>query len=139
MTEAPGRWPRVLLLVSLLASGCGEDPVGPDPAPEPKEAGYELRVLGGTSHTAALREVLELEIVIDRPDGGYDGPVSFTAEAPPGIVVVFRPSTVLISNSTDVLVVADDSVEPRHHQVAIRGTAPDRPDRVLVLDVTVTP
>lgn len=139
MTEPGRRWWCAALLGAAMVAGCGEDAILPAPDEAPKEAGYDLRILGGTTHAVAPRELLELVVEVERADGGYDGPVTFTADAPPGIVVIFRPATVLISNSTDVLLVADDTVEPKRYQFTIRGTAPDRPDRTLVLDLTVTP
>lgn len=126
---------RLLLGATLL--GCGES-LPTEPAP-PIDPGYQLRVVGGTSHTVALMEVLPLVLLIERAEGGYEGPVTFTADAPPGIVVIFRPTTVLVSDATDILLVAEGSVEPRRHQVTLRGTAPDRPDRLVVIDLDLTP
>lgn len=125
-------------LAAVIALGsCGEPPTVPPPPPE-LPAGYELRVLEGTTHTVALQQVLQLVLTVERLEGGYDGPVSFTAEAPPGIVVIFRPTTVLVSNFTDVLMVADPGVQPGTYQVIMRGRAPDRPDRSLTIGLTVT-
>lgn len=130
---------RGMLLAVLLTVGCSEPAPVPMPPPPPVDPGYTLRMIGGVKHTAAVTEILPLVIEVERALGGYDGPVTFSAETPPGIVVIFRPPTVLISNETDVLVVAEAGVEPRLHQITIRGRAPDRPDRNIVLELTVTP
>jgi hypothetical protein len=130
---------RLAPAVLLAAVACGvDDPVVPPPIETP-EAGYDLRLVGGTSHTVPLMEVLPLVVEVERHPNGYEGPVTFTAEAPPGVIVIFRPATVLVSNETDVLVVAEGSVVPRTYQVIFRGTAQGRSDRVVVLDLTLTP
>lgn len=139
MSDVVQRSGRGLVVLALVVAplGCGEPATLPDPDPE--VPGYELLVRGGTDRSAERMEVLELVIDVERQEEGYEGPVTFTSDAPEGIVVIFRPTTVLNSNSTDVLVVADGSVVPKLHQIAIHGTAPDRPDRVVILNFTVTP
>mgnify|MGYP006908238019 CR=1 FL=1 len=140
MSDSLRRTRAAVLVVAAALAACGDDPVTPGPGPNPEPgAGYELRVLQGTSHTLALQEVLQLVLVVDRADDGYQGPVSFTADAPAGVVVIFRPTMVLNSNATDILLVADATVEPKRHQVVLRGTAPDRPDRTVTLVLDFTP
>jgi hypothetical protein len=126
-------------VAAVAVLGCREAGTLPDndPGPEQIPAGYDIAIVGGGAHSADLMEVLGLVVEVERASGGYEGPVTFSADPPPGIVVIFRPTTVLNSNSTDVLVVADGSVTPRLYQIEFRGRATNGAERVTLLELTV--
>lgn len=130
---------RTVLLAGLASctgpAGPTEEPVVESPL---AEAGYLIAIRGGDHRTSPVAQPLKLSIDITRQEGGWDGPITFTAEAPAGIVVGFRPATVL-RDFTDVIIVADASVEPRDHQVVFHGTVPGHADRVVALTLTLQP
>ncbi len=131
---------RGLVLAAALAGCTG--PAGPteevEPGPEVTPAGYALTIRGGDQRLADPAQPVWISIDIVRVEGGYDGPITFAAEAPEGIVIAFRPETVL-RDFTRVILVADARVEARDHQIIFRGTAPGRADQVVSFTLSIRP
>ncbi len=133
---------RLVPLGMMIALAACTGPAGPtgdlsdDPALE--KPGYVLTIREGSQRIAEVAQPINISIDITREPGGYEGPITFVAEAPEGIVVGFRPATVL-RDFTDVILVADGGVEPRDHQVVFRGTVPGHVDQTVTLTLSLRP
>ena len=130
------------ILAALV--GC-TGPAGPtvptgDPSDEQagRDAGYALAIRGGGHRIAELAQPVNLSIDISRDPEGYAGPITFVVEAPEGIIVGFRPATVL-HDFTNVILIAEADVEPRDHQVVFHGTAPGYLDQTVTLTLSLRP
>jgi hypothetical protein len=130
---------RLAVCAVLAALACSTPTAPPDDEElPPPPAPYTLEVREGATHSVEHGEVLAVNLVVQR-DEGFEEPITFSAVAAPGIVVVFRPATVLHRDDTDLLIVADQTVAPKTHEVHLVGKVAGKADRSVVLALTVTP
>jgi hypothetical protein len=122
---------------SLWTIAACSTPTAPEAFVPPPPAPYQLEVRQGISHEVAPGEVLAVDLLVRR-DQGFQEPITFSSIATPGIVVVFRPATVLHRDDTDLLIVADQTVTPITHDVHLVGKVAGKADRSVVLKLTVT-
>ncbi len=130
---------RLVCLAAMAVVACSSPTTPPDNEElPPPPAPYALEVREGAAHSVERGEVLAVNLVVHR-DQGFEEPITFTAVATPGIVVVFRPATVLHRVDTDLLIVADQTVSHATHDVKLVGKVAGKADRSVVLSLTVTP
>lgn len=115
---------RLPLLVALAA--CGGDPVGPageEAAPDPEviPPPFVLTLPGDSTLAVAPNELAYLVVRVERTPE-FTEVLTFSALAPEGFVVIFRPTEV-VREETDLLLVAGAGVAPGAHHVTIRATA----------------
>jgi hypothetical protein len=127
---------RTVALI-LAAAGCSP-PTTPqvEAPPTPAESGFGLSLGDTKAHTVVPGEVLAIQLFIAREDG-FEEPITLSASASPGIVVIFRPATVIRREESDLLVVAEQSSPRRTHLIQFTGHSPGRPAQSVTLSLTV--
>ncbi len=125
------------LALGLLALSCNNPPVDPIiPPPPPQAARFTLVLREGTVQRISQGEVLELTLLATR-DLDYTGTIAFSATTPVGVVMVFRPSTILSSEETQIRLVVETRAERTLHRITLRGTDNVGATRDVVLELTV--
>ena len=129
-------------LVVTLFTGCGEAPTGPEPldgtpGPDLEAPAFVLALPGDSTLAVATTELAAFEIRIERREG-FSEVVTFTASAPDGFVVLFRPTEV-VTEQTDLLLVAGAEVAPGTHLVTITATASGGATQTATLTVALSP
>jgi hypothetical protein len=125
------------VLIVATGTGCESSTILPeDPPPIAGTAGYTLSFKPAATHTVIPGEVLAIELFVNREDD-FEEPVTLSARAAPGIVVIFRPPTLIHREESDLLVVAEQSSPRRTHQIEFTGRAEGRPDQTVTLSLTV--
>lgn len=102
----------------------------------PPAARFTMTLERGATLVLAPGEVAEPFLRITR-DPGFDGPVTFSVEPPPGVLVVFRPETILGADFAEMRVVVAQSAERTSHQIRLVGRATDGAETATILALTV--
>lgn len=134
MSEATRRRLSALAMCLLLAA-CGRELTGPR-APEPEPPGYSLSVSPSSKATVKPGEELFLDLLIQR-ETGFEGQITFSAEAPQGIVAIVQPKVIIRRDDTDLVIVAAHSVARGKHDVVFTGMSEGLNNRVVVVELTV--
>jgi hypothetical protein len=118
-------------------SACSSPTVPPEEQP-PFHNGpsYSIDFGGTNAYTVTPGHVLAIHLKIQR-DEGFEGPIELSATDTPGVVVIFRPETVLHREESDLLVVADQSTARRTHLIEFTARSEGHPTRTAVLSLTV--
>lgn len=124
---------QVGILGGLLA--CAEATL-PPPPPPPPPAQFTLALRQGEDHGVVPTQLLKLDLIITR-EPQFTSLITFSAETPPGVVVIFRPTSVLTRNDTDILIVAAEETARGAHQVKLIGRADGAPEQSVVFTLTV--
>lgn len=132
--------PAWWLIVSAWSLACGsaptaDPPEGPPPPPPP--GAFRLTLKEGVAHDVARGEVLAVTLEVHR-EPGFGAPIDFTFSSTAGIVVIFRPATVIQRDETDLLIVADQMVPPITHDVHLIGNVDGKPITSVVLKLSVS-
>ncbi|MEO8479718.1 MAG: hypothetical protein ABI542_08800 [Gemmatimonadota bacterium] len=125
------------LALGLLALSCKNPPADPIiPPPPPPAARFTLVLREGAVQRISQGEVLALTLLATR-DVDYTGAIAFSATAPEGVLMVFRPPTILSSEETQIRLVVDNTAERTLHRITLRGTDNVGATRDVVLELTV--
>lgn len=127
---------RPVMLVAGLALVSCETPTTPKEVVPPPPAPFLLEIQQGDAHAVDHGEVLPINLLIHREEG-FEEPINFSAEATPGILVIFRPALVLHRDDTEILIVAEQRVPATTHEVRLIGKVTGKADRSVVLELTV--
>jgi hypothetical protein len=138
MTRNVGMARGVLLAVcAVTLFGCSEPPpTSPEGPPTNTGPGFSIRFRNTNAYTVVPGEVLAIDLVIDREEG-FEGPINLEASDAPGIVVIFRPETVLHRPDSDLLIVADQTTQRRKHQIEFRARSEGHSVKTAMLELTV--
>jgi hypothetical protein len=126
----------LLSLCALIVLGCSESPTVVEEPPTNSGPGFNIRFRDTNAYTVVPGEVLAIDLVIDREEG-FEGAIDLEASDAPGIVVIFRPETVLHRPDSDLLIVADQSTQRRLHQIEFRARSEGHAVRTTLLQLTV--
>jgi hypothetical protein len=127
----------LVLACTMVLFGCSD--AGPTLVQEPPAntgPGFSIRFRNTNAYTVVPGEVLAIDLVIDR-DEGFEGAIELEASDAPGIVVIFRPETVIHRPDSDLLIVAEQSTQRRTHQIEFSARSEGHPVKTAVLSLTV--
>jgi hypothetical protein len=138
MSEHGARSRRWLFgALGAMSLGCTQPPPTlPEGPPAYQGPGFSIRFRDTDTYTVVPGEVLAIDLVIDREEG-FEGPIDLSASDAPGVVVIFRPATVLHRPDSDLLIVADQTTQRRTHQIQFTATSEGHPTKTATLSLTV--
>ena len=122
-------------LFAVAVLGCNSLTVPPEEKAPPPGPGFRIS-FEASAHTLVPGELLAIDLLIEREEG-FEGVIDLTASDTPGIVVIFRPPTVIHRDDSDLLVVADQSTARQTHLIQFTASSEGHPTKTATLAVTV--
>lgn len=123
-------------VLGVAVIGCNSPTVPPEEQlPLNPGPGFSI-AFETNAHTLVPGEVLAIDLLIEREEG-FEGAIDLTASDTPGIVVIFRPPTIIHRDDSDLLLVADQGTARQTHLIEFTARSKGHPARTAVLSVTV--